>query len=94
MGCPVSKISLREGLIKTAGGEVYRVDIILAADGQRSVFRSALLDCLNAPEPCGRLVYRFSVKLEDMLADTDLMELAQPPKVTCWMGLQAHVACY
>lgn len=94
MGCLVSEISLREGSVKTIDGEVYRADLILAADGERSICRSALLDRLDLPELCGRLVYRFSVKLEDMLADPDLKELAQPLKITCWIGPQAHVVCY
>jgi len=69
-------------------------DIILGADGLKSVCREALLGHPDPPHLTGDLAYRIIVKAEDMKKHPLLKELAEKPATNYWLGPDSHVVCY
>ncbi|KAM5387910.1 hypothetical protein ACJA88_001170 [Fusarium oxysporum] len=80
-------------------GEVFtrEADILLGADGIKSVTRSQLLQQVNAtPEEAetGQAAYRIMLKREDMAHDPELLALIDSDKVVRWVGEKRHIIAY
>jgi salicylate hydroxylase len=71
-----------------------KADIVLGADGLKSVCRESLLGQPDPPHLTGDLVYRIIVKAEDMKKHPLLKELAAKPAINYWMGPDCHAVCY
>jgi salicylate hydroxylase len=72
----------------------FVADVIIGADGLKSVCREALLGRPDPPHTTGDLAYRIIVKVEDMKKHRALWELFDPPCINFWMGPNAHAVCY
>lgn len=72
----------------------FHADIIIGADGLKSVCREKLLGKADPPHLTGDLAYRITVRKEDMLQVPELRELAETPQITYWLGPDSHVVCY
>ncbi|KAI9801267.1 MAG: hypothetical protein M1833_002837 [Piccolia ochrophora] len=94
LGSGVSKIDFEKPSIHLQGGTEFLADLIVGADGLKSVCREALLGHADPPRLTGDLAYRILVKREDMMKHEDLVELAENPAINYWMGPDAHVVCY
>jgi salicylate hydroxylase len=70
------------------------VDIVIGADGLRSICRGIVLGRPDPPHLTGDLAYRIIVKVEDMEKYQELRELFDPPCINFWMGPDAHAVCY
>ncbi|KAF2090222.1 putative monooxygenase [Saccharata proteae CBS 121410] len=85
--------------IPRKGGQPYTVtaDVILAADGVKSVVRPQILHELGVDadvEDTGQAAYRIMLKREDMASDPEMLELIDSNRVTRWIGEKRHIIAY
>jgi salicylate hydroxylase len=74
-----------EARVATRGGEEFAGDVVIGADGIRSVVRHALF----GPQPhsfSGRVTNRHVIDLADLGDDPDLVELLSRPAQNIWLG--------
>ncbi|KAI6750987.1 hypothetical protein HG530_014437 [Fusarium avenaceum] len=74
-----------------------QADILLGADGIKSVTRSQLLQQVDAePEEAetGQAAYRIMIKREDMAHDPELLALVDSDEVVRWVGEKRHIIAY
>ncbi|KAH7238233.1 hypothetical protein BKA59DRAFT_238779 [Fusarium tricinctum] len=86
------KLQPREGELFTR-----QADILLGADGIKSVTRSQLLQQVGAvPEEAetGQAAYRIMLKREDMAHDPELLALLDSDEVVRWVGEKRHIIAY
>ena len=93
-GSTVTAIDFETPAIHIKGRPDFRADIVVGADGLKSVCREALLSYADPPKLTGDLAYRIVVKAEDMVKHENLRELVNNPAINYWMGPNAHVVCY
>ncbi|KAK3390942.1 hypothetical protein B0H63DRAFT_126989 [Podospora didyma] len=85
---------------KAREGEMYQVeaDIVLAADGIKSVTRTQMLaDALGTvseEEDTGQAAYRIMLKRSEMLDDPELLALVDSDTVVRWIGERRHIIAY
>ena len=77
-----------------ASGEVVHGDLILGADGVKSLIQQVVLGHTNPAEPTGDAVYRAIVPSHLLLNDPELKELIEVPEMTGWMGPRRHIMAY
>ncbi len=75
-------------------GEVVHGDLIIGADGVKSLVQRVVLGHTNPAEPTGDAVYRAIVPSHLLLADPELRELVDVPEMTGWMGPRRHIMAY
>lgn len=73
---------------------IFYADIIIGADGLKSVCREEMLGHKDPPHFTGDLAYRITVKASDMLAHPLLADLASQPAINMWIGPSSHAVCY
>jgi salicylate hydroxylase len=91
---PIPKITL-----KPRNGEAYtiEVDVLLGADGIKSVTRTTMLDKLNlvAEEAdTGQAAYRIMLKRSEMEHDPEMLALLDSDTVVRWIGERRHIIAY
>ncbi|KAI1628978.1 salicylate hydroxylase [Exophiala viscosa] len=72
----------------------FLCDLIIGADGLKSVCREALLGHPDPPHLTGDLAYRITVPAEDMKKHPLLADLVAVPNINFWLGPSSHVVCY
>ncbi|KAJ3850425.1 putative monooxygenase [Lentinula lateritia] len=80
-------------------GESYdvSVDVVLAADGIKSVVRPRMLKELNIEAEVidsGQSSYRIMLTREQMASDPEMLELLNSDQVTRWIGERRHIIAY
>jgi salicylate hydroxylase len=80
-------------------GEPYKVeaDVILAADGVKSVIRDQMLRELKIDArivDTGQAAYRIMLRRDQMENDPELLELIDGDNVTRWIGEKRHIIAY
>lgn len=78
----------------TDAGEVYSADLVVAADGIKSVARPLLTGQADVPRDTGDVAYRILIPGDQLLADPDLAHLITDPCTTSWCGPEAHLVGY
>jgi salicylate hydroxylase len=74
-----------------------RADILLAADGVKSITRTALLaqmDCRAEAEDTGQAAYRVLLPRDKMRDDAEMLALVDSNQVTRWIGEKRHWIAY
>ncbi|KAI9712613.1 MAG: hypothetical protein M1812_006793 [Candelaria pacifica] len=94
LGASVNKIDFEKPSVHLKNGNEFHADLILGADGLKSICREQLLGHPDPPHFTGDLAYRIIVKAEDMKKHADLIELTERPVINYWMGPDAHAVCY
>lgn len=84
---------------KPRNSEPYTVecDVLLAADGVKSVIRAHMLAALKhdvSVVDTGQSAYRIMLKREEMAHDSELLELINSDRVTRWIGEKRHIIAY
>jgi salicylate hydroxylase len=84
---------------KPRHAEAYTVDcdVLLAADGVKSVIRAQILTALKHDASVidtGQAAYRIMLKREEMAHDAELLELIDSDRVTRWIGEKRHIIAY
>ena len=72
----------------------FHADLIIGADGLKSISRSSLLGHEDPPHLTGDLAYRITVPASAMKADPLLANLASHPNINYWLGPSAHAVSY
>jgi salicylate hydroxylase len=85
--------------IQPRNGEAYTVeaDILLAADGLKSVIRNQMLKELNINAQVidtNQAAYRIMLKREELEHDPELLELIDGDRVIRWIGEKRHIIAY
>ncbi len=75
-------------------GEVVGGDVVIGADGVKSLVQRVVLGHTNPAEPTGDAVYRAIVPSDLLLEDPELRELIEVADMTGWMGPSRHVMAY
>lgn len=69
-------------------------NVILGADGKRSLSRSALLGRTDLLQSTGDVVFRITIPRKDITEDHPSWELMQRASVNLWLGPDAHAVSY
>jgi salicylate hydroxylase len=78
----VEKVDFNVPSVTLRGGETHKADVVIAADGLKSVCRSQMLKELGLEDktkPSGDAAYRVVIPAESLLADPTLKELIEKP---------------
>ncbi|KAK4694659.1 hypothetical protein P7C71_g2961, partial [Lecanoromycetidae sp. Uapishka_2] len=94
LGSVVTSIDFDRALIRRRDKPDFQADLIIGADGLKSICRESLLGHTDPPHLTGDLAYRIVIKAEDMKKHPDLRDLAEKPAINYWMGPYGHVVCY
>ncbi|KDQ19543.1 hypothetical protein BOTBODRAFT_170623 [Botryobasidium botryosum FD-172 SS1] len=77
-----------------ATGETLSADLIIGADGVKSMVRDVVVGRPDKPVPTGDAAYRATVPAELMLKEPDLAHFIEYPMMTAWMGPGKHIVAY
>ncbi|KAF2092871.1 salicylate hydroxylase [Rhizodiscina lignyota] len=80
--------------VKTHDGQVFTGDLIIAADGIKSIARPQLTGRPDIPRDTGDVAYRILIPGSELLKDPDLASLITHPATTSWCGPEAHLVGY
>lgn len=72
-------------------------DVLLAADGVKSLARVAMLHELGVSatvQDTGQAAYRIMLTREQMVSDPELLELIDAQRVVRWIGAKRHIIAY
>ncbi|THH18746.1 hypothetical protein EW146_g2287 [Bondarzewia mesenterica] len=75
-------------------GEVITADLIIAADGVRSMIREVVVGGPDKPIPTGDAAYRAIIPTAEMAEDPELKPFLDKPQMNAWMGPNKHVMMY
>ena len=80
--------------VTLVSGETIAGDLIVGADGVKSLVRQVVIGRADAPEPTGDAAYRAIISTDVMLSDPDLRPFVETPEMTAWMGPGRHLMGY
>lgn len=75
-------------------GEVIHADLVIGADGVKSLARQYVIGKPDEPRPTGDAAYRAVIPTELLLADSQLKDLVNTPEMVGWLGPQRHIMGY
>lgn len=78
----------------TEAGEIFTADLIIAADGVKSIARPLLTGQEDRLRDTGDVAYQFLIPGKDLLADPVLASLITAPSTTSWCGPNANIVGY
>ncbi|KAI9900376.1 hypothetical protein N3K66_004638 [Trichothecium roseum] len=78
----------------TQAGETFSADLVLGADGIKSIARPLLTGQPDVPRDTGDVAYRILIDGQKLLDDPDLASLITDPCTTSWCGPEAHLVGY
>ncbi|KAL2817024.1 hypothetical protein BDW59DRAFT_182366 [Aspergillus cavernicola] len=95
LGARVIDCDSVEGSITLADGTKHSGDLVVAADGIKSVARSVLLEGQEMPfRKSGFAAYRAVVDVNKMRSDSELSWILERPALNIWIGDSRHVMTY
>ncbi|KIK45449.1 hypothetical protein CY34DRAFT_536551 [Suillus luteus UH-Slu-Lm8-n1] len=80
--------------VTLASGEVVSADLIIGADGVKSVTRGYIIGEPDKPRATGDAAYRALIPAEKLLQDDDLKHLVERMESNIWMGPRGHIVGY
>lgn len=75
-------------------GEIVYADLVIGADGVKSLSRQYVMGEPDEPTPTGDAAYRAVIPTELLLADPELKDLVETPEMVGWLGPQRHIMGY
>lgn len=75
-------------------GEVVHADLVIGADGIKSLTREYVVGGPDKPIPTGDASYRALIPTELLLKDPDLRSLVETPQMVGWIGPGRHIITY
>lgn len=67
-------------------GEAIEADLIVGADGIRSLIRSVVMGTTIQPRPTGDAAYRAVISCDILREDPELKAFVEVPEMTAWMA--------
>jgi salicylate hydroxylase len=92
--CRVVSVDPSKPTVTLASGEVVSADLIIGADGVRSITREYVVGGPDAPRATGDAAYRALIPTEKLLEDDDLRPLVENTESIIWMGPKGHIVGY
>ncbi|PSN61458.1 FAD/NAD(P)-binding domain-containing protein [Corynespora cassiicola Philippines] len=80
--------------VSTDDGRVFKGDLVVAADGIKSIARSIIDSSAEDAKPTGFAAYRATALTETMRKDPDTAWLLERPDLNIWIGDGRHVMSY
>ncbi|KAF2453195.1 hypothetical protein BDY21DRAFT_388240 [Lineolata rhizophorae] len=94
-GKRVTDYDLEAPSLTMEDGNVYKADLIVAADGVRSLAREKILGDDNIlPRPTGFAAYRATIDTHRMRDDPEVAWILKEPALNLWIGPDRHVMTY
>ncbi|KAF7292753.1 FAD/NAD-P-binding domain-containing protein [Mycena indigotica] len=90
----VVKVDADRCCVSLASGASFSADIILGADGVKSMVREVVVGRPDKPIPTGDAAYRAIIPTSVMLQDPELKPLVDCAEMTGWIGPGRHVMAY
>jgi salicylate hydroxylase len=94
VNCRVVSIDPSKPSATLASGEVVHADLLIGADGVKSLTREYVVGGPDKPKPTGDAAYRVLIPTEKLLQDDDLRPLVERTESIIWMGPQGHIVGY
>ncbi|KAL3446128.1 hypothetical protein BJX65DRAFT_319028 [Aspergillus insuetus] len=95
LGCKVTGYDLGNTAIHLESGDSFGADLVVAADGIKSLARPLLEKGAEKPaEKLGFAAYRATVDVDLLKADPDTAWLLEKPALNIWIGDKRHVMTY
>lgn len=94
LGSRVTGIDFAAPAAKLEDGKVFKADLVIGADGLKSVCREALLGKKDPPRLTGDLAYRIIVPASKLRDVECLRELVDRPVINYWLGPDSHAVGY
>lgn len=91
-GCRVASVDPSTPSVILDSGEMVTADVVIGADGIRSVVRDIVVGHAQNVRYTGDSAYRFTIPAEDLLSDQDLAPLVN--HLSVWVGPQKHLVVY
>ncbi|KAG2145434.1 uncharacterized protein EDB93DRAFT_1087020 [Suillus bovinus] len=80
--------------VTLASGEVVYADLLIGADGVKSVTREYVVGGPDKPRATGDAAYRALIPAEKLLQDDELRPLMEKMESNIWMGPGGHIVGY
>ena len=87
-------IDFDNSTIQIKGRPDVKADLIIGADGVKSITRELLLGHSDPPHLSGDMAYRCVVREEDIRKHGHLTALLESSRINCWIGPGQHVMAY
>ncbi|KAL4898940.1 hypothetical protein BDW74DRAFT_189624 [Aspergillus multicolor] len=91
MGCTVVSYDEDKPAITLADGEVHHADVIVAADGIKSLARELVLGFEDKPKSSGYACYRAYFKGSHLKEDPLCREFVEKECINIWIGHDVHL---
>ncbi|EIW83381.1 FAD/NAD(P)-binding domain-containing protein [Coniophora puteana RWD-64-598 SS2] len=92
--CRVTSMDPAVPSLTLASGEVITCDVVVGADGVKSLVREYVVGGPDKPVATGDAAYRAIIPTELLLQDPDLRPLVEDPEMVGWMGPERHIMAY
>jgi salicylate hydroxylase len=90
----VEHYDFENATITITGGEKVSGDLLVCADGIKSIARQGITGRVDHPVDTGDVAYRILIPGDKLREDPDLKDLIENPCTTSWCGPDAHIVCY
>ncbi|CAM1506339.1 Fc.00g059800.m01.CDS01 [Cosmosporella sp. VM-42] len=95
LGSKVVACDTEDPSLTLEDGSIFQGDLIVAADGIKSVGRDYVSSSASAvPKPTGFAVYRATVDVEKMRQLPEISWILEKPSLNIWIGEDRHVMTY
>ena len=92
---PVTDVQFYPASVSLANGEIIHGDVVIGADGIKSMIRSHLLeDSTIKALATGDAAYRIMIPRHIMEKDAEFKKLIDEPQATRWLGPSRHIIAY
>lgn len=94
LGQNVVKVDFEKPSVYMADGFEFIADLIIGADGLKSICRESMLGHPDPPHLTGDLAYRVIIPASAIRSHPLLAPLIEKPAINYWMGPNAHAVAY
>jgi salicylate hydroxylase len=94
VNCRVVAVDPSKPSVTLASGEVVSADVLIGADGLKSITREYVVGGPDEPRATGDAAYRALIPTEKLLQDDDLKSLVENTESIIWMGPRGHIVGY